>query len=103
MQFGIAHTPEQKNNRWHIVGRCVSNVYLGERFTEIIPHVEIDGRIKQMPPIAADLTVEKIIAYGREFQVLDAGLTALIVLSGDGSRITNYCTLKGAPSECPRG
>ena len=77
------------------MGRCAGSVYLGERFTGIIPHVKLHGEVAQMPPITTNLVVEKIVAYGHELQTLDSGLTALLVLSGDGSNITDYCTLIG--------
>ena len=99
MHFGIAHAPEFKNNKWHVIGRCVNNVHLGKQFTKIVPRAQIGGKITHMSSIAATLTVEKIIAYGHELQTLDSGLTALLILSGDGSLITDYCTLQGPESK----
>ena len=99
MEFIVSGTPEQKNGAWHVVGRCSSSVVRGERFTKCVPYkVQRNSENEVITTYGVewivDLVVEKIIAYKHEFEILDSGMTALLVLSGDASGVVDQTVLR---------
>lgn len=99
MEFIISSKPEKKNDMWHIIGRCSSAVFRGGRFTKCIPYkVSRNDKNEAITTYGIehpiDLVVEKIIAYKNEFDILDPGMTALLVLSGDASEVIDQTVLR---------
>lgn len=93
MEFGIAEAPVYKNEQWHLVGRCVTDIHVGGRFTKFVPHRRIGvPSIENMnfvtdEALPIDLTILEIHAYGKNLKEWSAGLTALLVLVGDGENL----------------
>ena len=95
MEFGIAEPAVLKDGKWHLVGRCVTDIRIGARFTKYIPHhaAPNDGGGKtyyEGAPLDIDLVLLEIHRYGRLFQEWGAGHTALLVLEGDGRNLKSF-------------
>lgn len=98
MEFIVSENPRLIDGLWHLVGRCSSTVIKGERFTRCAPYeVTRNGANETVTrygaPRIVELTVEKIIAYKHEFDSLDPGMTALLLVSGDASLVTGQTIL----------
>lgn len=101
MQFTVAQKPEFVDGNWKIVGRCTSTLHVGDRIVEYFPYIVVrsqdDSEIhsKYGAPKPINLLVKKIIAYRRELETLDSGMTGMIEVSGDASAINSDTILRG--------
>lgn len=101
-EFGIAHEAIKKGDEWHIVGRCVTDIHVGDQFTKFVPiHLVGEPGPENMnfvrdEPVPIDLTIVQITAYRNTFDVLSAGMTAALVLRGDGDNLTTSGSLCGS-------
>lgn len=92
MEFIISESPKMIDGLWNIAGRCSSTIFRGGRFTKCVPY-KVDRNSKNETVTTystareVNLVVEKIIAYKHELDVLDSGMTALLLLSGDASTV----------------
>jgi hypothetical protein len=72
-QFGV-HRVEARGDVIDVAGRCYTGpLRRGEVFRCLMP----DNR-------SVRLTIERIVAYRHDWEVIDEGLTALISLTGEG-------------------
>ena len=67
LEFGIAHAPRMIGNEWHIIGRCVTNIHVGARFTKFVPLekgsiTEVVSAQDSGNTIPIDLTIVHILA-----------------------------------------
>ncbi|GKX53152.1 hypothetical protein [Budvicia aquatica] len=101
MKFVIEGMPEYKMNLWHVIGRCGSDIQINNTFTCIVPYkatvTENDVLVTYGEKISICLKIEKIFAYGRELDEWSKGMTALLVLSGDGNKLDNDMVLLSEP------
>jgi len=101
-EFGIAHEPTKKGNEWHIVGRCVTDIHVGDRFTKFVPIRRVgepgseNMNFVRDDAVPIDLTIVQITAYRKTFDVLSAGMTAGLVLRGDGDNLAISGSLCGS-------
>jgi hypothetical protein len=101
VEFGIAHKPIRKGDKWHLIGRCVTDIHVGDRFTKFVP-IRLVGEAGpentnfiRDEAIPIDLTIVQITAYRKTFDTWSAGLTAALVLLGDGENLGESGSLCG--------
>ncbi len=101
VEFGIADDPEHIGDEWHVIGRCVTDIKIGDKFTEFVPHRKIEGepglgvQYVTDPAVPLNLTITRILAYGKELEEWSAGLTAKLVLIGSGDNLASNGSLFG--------
>jgi hypothetical protein len=100
-EFGVDLSPEFKSDKWHIAGRCYTDIYTKSVFTLIVQKeykkTNADHFVKSIEKgrFHTHLLIEEIYAYRKRFNWISKGMTALLVVSGDGSALTGCCTLRG--------
>ena len=78
---------------WWIEARCATDVSKGVRLRKAIPYVvkcnkqnaiceRLDGSAFEV-----DLTVERLLSWGREWDVVYSGMTAKVFIRGEASNI----------------
>jgi hypothetical protein len=103
VEFGIAHEATKCGDDWYVIGRCVTDIRVGDRFAKFVPHLKVGGpeldTIKFLTlddaALPIDLTITKIEAYGKVFDQWSAGMTAGITLRGDGENLGVFGSLCG--------
>jgi len=109
LEFGIAHKPIRKGNEWHLIGRCVTDIHVGDRFANFVPVRFVSSsdfgntNFVRDEAVPIDLTIVQIVAYGKNFETWSAGLTAALVLRGDGENLGNsgsLCDLEKVQCAC---
>jgi len=91
----------QRDDYWELVVRCVTDVEKGGRLSTATPYsvtfsddrascTEVEG-----VPFAIDLLIDRIESYGKEWDLLNAGMTAKILVLGDASAIPARTYLVG--------
>ena len=101
VEFGIAEAPVKRDGGWFIVGRCVTDISVGDRFIAFVPHRKIGGsgvinaKFVCDDPLPIDLTTVKIMAYGKEFSEWSAGMTAGLFVLGEGDNLGDFGSLIG--------
>jgi hypothetical protein len=101
IEFGIADQPILRGGEWFIIGRCVTDISVGETFKTFVPILAIkhdpSSRVKysRLSALPVNLTIVRLIAYRRELSTLSAGMTAEIVARGDGSNMSKIGSLCG--------
>jgi hypothetical protein len=99
VEFGIAHKPLRSAAEWHVMGRCVTDICVGARFTSFIPYHrvenerDVESQYKRGVPLSVDLTVMEIQSYGRIWAILSAGMTGKLVLRGEGTNLGTFGSL----------
>ena len=92
----------QRDGCWELVVRCVTDVEKGARLLTATPYsvtfsddrascTEVEGA-----PFAIDLLIDRIESYGKEWDLLNAGMTAKIFVLGDASAIPARTYLAGS-------
>lgn len=101
IEFGIAHEPTKRDGEWHLIGRCVTDIRVGDRFTKFIPHRLVGKPSSENmnfvceDEVPLDLAIVRILAYGRDFGVLSAGMTAEVVVVGEADCSMSFGSLCG--------
>ena len=101
IEFGIADAPKKIGDEWHIIGRCVTDISVGDKFAKFIPYRKVPKETKEAvdyirdAELPVDLTITRISAYGKELESWSAGLTAELVLSGNGDNLNPFGSLCG--------
>jgi hypothetical protein len=100
VEFGIAHEPLKVGEEWQVIGRCVTDIHVGSRFTKFVPHHKRGGGEAGSEyvcddAVPVDLTIVRILAYGKELETWSAGLTAKLVLLGSGDNLGAFGSLCG--------
>jgi len=101
IEFGIAHEPLKSDDEWHVIGRCVTDIHIGQRFTKFVPHRRVGDSAETGPEFVSDgempvdLTIVRILAYGKELESWSAGLTAKLVLRGSWDNLGTFGSLCG--------
>lgn len=98
MEFVVSENPRLIDGLWHLVGRCSSTAIKGGTFTHRTPYEVTRNDVNETvtrygESHTVELTVEKIAAYGHEFYILDPGMTALALVSGDASSVARQTVL----------
>ncbi|MBN8737916.1 MAG: hypothetical protein J0H86_00230 [Xanthomonadaceae bacterium] len=98
MEFIVSESPKLVDGLWHLIGRCSSTVIKGGTFTLCTPYETARNDANETvthygEPHTVELTVEKIVAYKHEFDTLDPGMTALLLISGDASSVADQTVL----------
>jgi hypothetical protein len=102
VEFGVELPPEFKDGKWHVAGRCYTDIPAGCLFTLVVQK-EFYKKDKndsflttlEIGQAPVHLVLDEAHAYRRRFKWLSKGLTALLILSGDGANLTGNCTLRG--------
>jgi hypothetical protein len=100
--FGIAHQPIKKCNEWHLIGRCVTDIRVGDRFTQFIPSHLVgkpgyeNTNFVRDDPVSIDLKIIQITAYKKSIDFCGAGMTAALILTGDGESLGDFGELCGS-------
>ncbi|MGV1761850.1 hypothetical protein ACQZ6F_31800 [Rhizobium sp. A22-96] len=105
IEFSVVLEPENAGSKWLLKGRCITDLVLNGRFTELIRFdFPVNGTAENSPiegeVWALDLTIEKISAYEREFDKINAGMTAAVIVSGEGGRLTSNWVAPSRLSVC---
>lgn len=94
IEFLVEETPVRKNStQWEIVGRCSTDLAKGTQFTQAIPYsIELDNQhksyeVRKEGGFPVLLTVEKMLSWEREWDLINAGMAARLLVSGDASKI----------------
>lgn len=100
IEFGVAHEPLRIGEEWHVIGRCVTDIDVGGRFTKFVPrHKRPEGEAGSEyvcdDAMPIDLTIVRILAYGKELESWSAGLSAKLVLRGSGDNLGAFGSLCG--------
>jgi len=101
IEFGIAEKPLQRAGEWYVVGRCVTDIHVGERFTSFVPRRRVHEGAS-LPPthdcdvaLEVDLTIVEIESYGKRMEFLCTGMTGKLVLRGTGENLGAFGSLCG--------
>jgi hypothetical protein len=43
VEFGIADKPSKKCSEWHLIGRCGTDIHVGDRFTKFMAGYHVRG------------------------------------------------------------
>ncbi|WP_271023595.1 hypothetical protein [Rhizobium sp. RCAM05973] len=109
MEFSVILEPENIGGDWLLKGRCITDLFVNGRFTELVRFDFPENGTQENLPIEGetwevDLKIEKISAYQHEFEKINAGMTAAVTVSGDGEKLAsnwlapsklNVCVLRG--------
>jgi hypothetical protein len=101
VKFYVDRLVDMEVGRVTVAGRCETSLRLGDRFLYSAHYTaKLSGEIVYMTLVGSvgiNCSVEKITSYRHEFEELNAGMTALVVLSGDVEKIVNNTTLSSTP------
>lgn len=96
VEFIVEEAPiKESDTQWAIVGRCSTDVCKGSRFNMAIPYSSkydktinsyIQTKLHGFPVL---LTVEKILSWEKEWDIINAGMAAKLIVSGDASKIVS--------------
>ncbi|MFJ2986223.1 hypothetical protein ACIPF8_00035 [Collimonas sp. NPDC087041] len=83
----------EREDYWRIEVRCATDIKKGDRFITVVPYTTklIENNTKCLQnegtPFGVDLVVDRIRSYEKEWDILYAGMTAMIFFNGDASKI----------------
>ena len=99
--FSVAEHPVEVNGRWEVVGRCSTDIAVGDVFTKsttwFLSHDDPDGEKRvysHHEPVPIFLKIEEIIAYGKSWTEWSKGMSAKLILSGDGKTLEKSMVLE---------
>ena len=103
IEFGITSEAIKKKDDWYVIGRCVTDIRIGDRFTEFVPHRKVDSQgVESMKflheaesALPIDLIIVEIEAYGKILDHWSSGMTAGLTLRGDGVNLGTFGSLCG--------
>jgi hypothetical protein len=94
VEFLVEEAPVKISDaQWTIIGRCCTDVFKDTRFVEAAPDASTFDKTNDVTTAVGSsilpvfLKVEKIEAYAREWEVLGAGMSGRLTVSGDASAI----------------
>ena len=80
-EFGV-HGVEHDKGTTIVIGRCYKDTLaVGDTF-QLVTLLEPQGG--EAKSHAVNLTIQRMVAYGREMEQIDEGLTAQLRLAGEG-------------------
>jgi hypothetical protein len=93
IEFSVGDVPSKVDGQWRVVGRCLTDTYLGARFTKIAPFSTTKSDLTNFVYVydeedPVDLVVRRIHAYGKDLRVWSVGMSAEIFLSGGGDNLS---------------